>query len=426
MKIKMKRMPFEKVKELKRPKHHNPKKPNIFFRTLVRVLAQPDMWATKFSYTKTDMEKVGDEPCLILMNHSSFVDFEIAHTILYPKPFCVVATTDAFVSKAWLMRQIGCIPTQKYVNDITLINDMEYALKEKKMSVLMYPEAGYSFDGTATPLPRGFGRLLKKLDVPVLNIHTEGAFLRDPLYNCLQKRKVKVSADISCLLTREEVQNMSVSELDEVIEKAFTFDNFEWQYKNKVEVNEPFRADGLNRILFKCAHCHKEGGMIGKGTTIKCNHCNKEYELDEYGRLHATTGETEFEHIPDWYNWERECVKQDIIDGNYLLDIDVEIGVLVDYKALYMVGSGRLTHDRSGFRLVSDDGQIEYTQKPLVSHGLNSDYYWYEIGDIISFGNRDMLYYCFPKGDIDVVAKTRIAAEEMYKLIRPKRDNIKK
>jgi hypothetical protein len=324
------------------------------------------------------------------------------------------------------MRQIGCIPTQKYVNDITLINDMEYALKKKKTSVLMYPEAGYSFDGTATPLPRGFGRLLKKLDVPVLSIHTEGAFLRDPLYNCLRKRKVKVSADISCLLTREEVQNMSVAELDEVIENAFTFDNFKWQYKNKVEVKEPFRADGLNRILFKCAHCHKEGGMIGKGTTIKCNHCNKEYELDKYGRLHATTGETEFEHIPDWYNWERECVKQDIIDGNYLLDIDVEIGVLVDYKALYMVGSGRLTHDRSGFRLVSDDGQIEYTQKPLVSHGLNSDYYWYEIGDIISFGNRDMLYYCFPKGDIDVVAKTRIAAEEMYKLIRPKRENIKK
>ena len=109
------------------------------------------------------------------------------------------------------------------------------------------------------------------------------------------------------------------------------------------------------------------------------------------------------------------------MDGTYLLDIDVEIGVLVDYKGLYMVGSGRLTHDKSGFKLVSDDGKIEYTQKPLVSHGLNSDYYWYEIGDIISFGNRDTLFYCFPKGDIDVVAKTRIAAEEMYNLIRPKR-----
>ena len=96
--------------------------------------------------------------------------------------------------------------------------------------------------------------------------------------------------------------------------------------------------------------------------------------------------------------------------------------MLVDYKALYRVGEGRLTHDKNGFKLVGCDGKLEYTQKPLVSHSLNSDYYWYEIGDIISIGNKDTLYYCFPKGsNVDVVAKTRIAAEELYKTVRPKR-----
>lgn len=421
MKIKQIKMPYEKVKDLKRPKHFNPTKPNIFFRTLVRVLAQPDMWASKFTYTKTNMDKAGDGPWLILMNHSSFVDFEIAHTILYPKPFGVVATTDAFVSKAWLMRQIGCIPTQKFVNDLTLIKDMSYALKEKKMSVLMYPEAGYSFDGTATPLPRSFGRLIKMLGVPVVSIHTEGAFSRDPLYNCLQKRKVKVSADISCIISKEDLESKTSEELEEIIQKAFTFDSFAWQYENKVKIDEPFRADGLNRILYKCSSCHTEGEMIGKGTSIKCLHCGKEWVLDEYGKLKAIEGETEFDHIPDWYNWERECVKKEIVDGTYLLDIDVQIGVMVDYKGLYRIGSGHLTHDRNGFRLTSDDGQLEYVQKPMVSYTLNSDYYWYEIGDIISIGNRDMLFYCFPKGDVDVVAKTRLAAEEMYNLVRPKK-----
>ncbi len=420
MKIRTKVLPFEKLESVKRPKHFHPKRPNIFFRTLTRALSQPDMWASKFSYTKTNMEKAGEGPYLILMNHSSFVDFEIANTILYPMPFCVVATTDAFVSKAWLMRQIGCIPTQKFVNDVTLINDMEYALNKLNTSVLMYPEAGYSFDGCATALPRGLGRLLKKLDVPVLSIHTEGAFSRDPLYNCLQKRKVKVSADLSCILSRDEIREKSVAELDGVLEKAFTFDSFAWQYQNKVEIDEPFRADGLNRILFKCAHCFTEGKMEGKGTVLKCHECGKEYELDKYGRLHARDGETEFEHIPDWYNWERECVKNEIVSGTYKLDVEVDICALVDYKALYKLGKGRLTHDRNGFVLTGCNGKLEYVQKPLVSHSVNSDYYWYEIGDIISIGNRDTLYYCFPKGG-DVVAKTRIAAEEMYKLIRPKR-----
>ncbi|MBR5314569.1 MAG: 1-acyl-sn-glycerol-3-phosphate acyltransferase [Clostridia bacterium] len=420
MKIRQIKMPYEKVKELPRPKHFDPVRPNMFFRLLMRGLSIPDMLSSKCTYTKTNMEKAGDGPWLILMNHSSFVDFEIAQTMLFPKPACVVATTDAFVSKAWLMKQIGCIPTQKFVNDITLLKDMNYALNVKKTSVLMYPEAGYSFDGTATVLPRGFARLLKRLDVPVVSIHTEGAFLREPLYNCLQKRKVKVSADMSCIISKEDLKTKSVEELEEIIEKAFTFDSFAWQYENKVEINEPFRAYGLNRILYKCASCHEEGFMEGKGTTIKCNKCGKEYELDKYGKLVALDGDSVFTHIPDWYNWERECVRNDILEGKYLLDIDVEIGVMVDYKGLYMIGSGHLTHDRSGFKLVSDDGQLEYTQKPMTAHTLNSDYYWYEIGDIISIGNRDTLFYCFPKGNVDVVAKTRLAAEEMYNLVRPK------
>ncbi len=419
MKIKTKKIAFDKIADIKRPKHKNPVRPNIFFRTLIRTLSLADIWATKFTYTKTDMDKAGDGPYLVLMNHSSFIDFEIAHTILAKKPFCVVTTSDAFVGMSWLMRQIGCIPTQKFVNDITLLNDMEYALKKINTSVLMYPEASYTFDGCVTPLPLGLGRLIKKLDVPVVSIHTEGAFARQPLYNVLQKRKVKVTADVSCIISKDDIQQKSSEELDEVLRKAFTFDNFAWQYENKIKIDEPFRADGLNRILYKCAECHTEGKMVGKGTKLICEHCGKEYELDEYGRLHATNGETEFEHIPDWYAWERECVKEELVSGTYKLDVDVDIGIMVDYRAIYKVGNGRLTHDMNGFTLVGCDGKLEYRQKPLVSYGLYSDYYWYEIADVISIGNRDILYYCFPKGD--VVAKTRIAAEEMYKLCRAQR-----
>ena len=36
-------------------------------------------------------------------------------------------------------------------------------------------------------------------------------------------------------------------------------------------------------------------------------------------------------------------------------------------------------------------------------------------------GDRDVLYYCFPQGNGDVVAKTRLAAEELYKLKRAER-----
>jgi len=248
-----------------------------------------------------------------------------------------------------------------------------------------------------------------------VTITTHGAFANNPLYNCLRRRKVDVSADVRCLLTPEEIKEKSVRELDEMLDEAFSFDNFRWQLENKVEVTEDFRADGLNRILYKCAACGTEGQMEGKGTRLTCHHCGKEYELDIYGQLRALDGETEFPHIPDWYRWEREEVKKSLQDGTYRLEADVDIGMMVDYKAIYMVGEGHLTHDEAGFKLTGCDGKLEYEQPPLASYSLYSDYYWYELADVICIGNHDQLYYCFPKGG-DVVAKTRLAAEELYKM----------
>ena len=414
MKIDTRQLPYEEVLKLPRLQHKNPRKPSRFLATVVRIASAPTLWKTKFHYTTEGMEKVGKkEPCLILMNHSSFIDLKIASKIFFPKPYGIVCTSDGFVGKNLLMRLLGCIPTQKFVSDITLIRDMEHLLKKKRVSVLMYPEASYSFDGTATPLPRKMGVLLKKLNVPVVTVITQGAFARDPLYNCLQKRKVTVRADVTCLATAEEIKNLSVAQLDELLDKAFSFDNFRYQQKNKIPIIEPFRADGLNRILYRCPPCQTEGQTEGKGIMLTCKACGKVYTLDEHGYL--TADEPAFTHIPDWYSWQRQQVRQELENGTYKLEVDVKIGILVNAKALYMVGEGKLTHDETGFHLTGCDGKLDYTQGPLACYGLYADYYWYEIGDMICIGNKDALYYCFPSGG-DVVAKTRLATEELYKL----------
>lgn len=415
MKIKTRAMSYEDVMGLSRPKHQRPHRPNWLFRTLMRVASIPDLMSAGFSFEKDMSNDKDGGPYLVLMNHSSFIDMEIAARVLYPMPFDIVCTTDGMVGKYGLMRQLGCMPTRKFVTDMTLIRDMKYALKEKKTSVLMYPEEGYSLDGCTSLLPGYLGSLLKMLDVPVMLIITEGAFARDPLYNGLQKRKVKVSAKVSCLLNRAQIREKSAEELDDILQNAFNLDYFQWQYDRQVEIKEPFRADGLERILYKCAHCGTEGQMEGKGTDITCRHCGKQYHMTALGRLQATEGETEFPHIPDWYRWERACVRAELEAGTYYLDTKVRIGLLVDYKALYMVGEGRLVHSNDGFHLVGCDGQLDYRQSPMAAHSLNADYYWYEIGDVIGIGDRDCLYYCFPETE-GVVAKTRLAAEELYKI----------
>ena len=157
-----------------------------------------------------------------------------------------------------------------------------------------------------------------------------------------------------------------------------------------------------------------EGKTEGKGTTLTCHSCGAVYELTELGYLKADNAV--FTHVPDWYQWQRQEVRKELEEGTYSLDIDVEIAMMVNFNAIYKVGEGHLTHTVDGFHLTGCDGKLDYTQGPLACYGLYADYYWYEIADMICIGNQDALYYCFPKGSGDVVAKTRLAVEELYKL----------
>ena len=428
MKIKTKKRNYRLVIDqhnAKKRKHVKPKRPNMFFRSLMRLVSIPDLLATHFKFEKIGMDRLSkDEPAFYLMNHSSFIDLEIAATVLYPKPFNIVTTTDAFFGKDWLMRQIGCIPTKKFCNDTTLVRDILYTVKKLRSNVIMFPEAGYTFDGRTTTLSDTIGKCIKMLGIPLVMIKTYGAFSRDPLYNNLQKRKVTVSATVEYLLSPEEIEQKSADEITEIVFKEFSFDGFKWQKENNIRITEPFRADGLERLLYKCPECKSERDMLGSGTHLTCKKCGAEYELSELGELVAredTNGK--FTHVPDWYDWERKEVREEIEEGKYLLDTAVDIWISVDTKGVYDVGSGRLVHTDEGFRLTSDDGEINYEQKPLASHSICADFNFYEVGDIVALSGTDCIYYCFPKDQTIPVAKVRLAAEELYKIARQKRDD---
>jgi 1-acyl-sn-glycerol-3-phosphate acyltransferase len=141
------------------------------------------------------------------MNHSSFIDLEMIESMVYPKPLNIICTTDGFIGKNWLMREIGCIPTKKFTVDTQLVKKMISTIKKLKSSILLYPEAGYSIDGTSTTLPTNLGKLVKMLKVPVITVISEGAYHRQPLYNELIKRDVKVKANVNLLINKDEIEN---------------------------------------------------------------------------------------------------------------------------------------------------------------------------------------------------------------------------
>lgn len=415
MKIKSQTLSTADALKVETPKRKL-KKPSFLFQSLVRLLSIGELCKANFRCEKENMKKAGKGPWLILMNHTCFLDLKMASKLLYPKRHFIVSTADALIGKEWLMRNIGCIPTEKFVTDPSLARNLKRALTQKKTSVLMYPEAGYTFDGRTTLLPDHLGAFVKYLGAPLVMITSKNAFLYQPLYNNLHTRKVPVCATMECLLSQEELAEKSAEEIQEIILKAFSFDAFKTQRDEKIKIDEPYRAEGLHRILYRCPHCNTDGQTVGEGVTLTCNACGKAYEMDEYGQMRAKTGETEFCHIPDWVDWERTCVREELKKGEYRLETEVDIVLSAGFKAVYPVGKGKLVHDENGFALQSDDGVISYTQSPLFSYSVNADFYWYETADIVCIGDKKRLYYCLLPDDKNAAAKTRYAAEELYKM----------
>ena len=242
MKIKIKHTSFDELPKIKADKHP-PKKPNLFFRTLLKLVSFFPLKGAKFKAELVGMEKLNKkQPCLILMNHSSFIDLEIAASHFYPRPINLVTTADAFVGKDWLLRQIGCIKTIKYTTGVALIKKIQYALNTLRSSVLMFPEAGYSLDGKSCSLPDSLAKCVKLLGVPLVFVKTFGAFLRQPLYNELILRKTPLSAKIEYLLSEEEIKYLSVNEIDDIIKNKFSFDAFAEQFESNVVIVHAERA----------------------------------------------------------------------------------------------------------------------------------------------------------------------------------------
>ena len=76
------------------------------------------------------------------------------------------------------------------------------------------------------------------------------------------------------------------------------------------------------------------------------------WEYTELGELKALDGETEFSHIPDWYEWERECVRQEILDGTYYYEETLPVYSLPGIEYI-PIGEAKVTHDfQNGFNIV--------------------------------------------------------------------------
>ena len=118
MKIKVVEKSYEEVMALPQPKHEKPRRMGMFWRVPIKLLSSTNLLRYHVKYRESGMDRLGkDEPSLVLMNHSSFIDMQLVGDYWFPRPFSVVTTTDAYVGLAWALQcaQVELYPSAAIV-----------------------------------------------------------------------------------------------------------------------------------------------------------------------------------------------------------------------------------------------------------------------------------------------------------------------
>ena len=368
---------------------------------------------------KTDIKKVKG-PIILLSNHASRLDYMFTALPLLPKKFNFVAGYNEFFRShlASIFKIMNVIPKKNFTADIYTIKEVTRIIK-KKGNIILYPEGMSSISGANQPVAVGTGKFIKHFKLPVYYSLIKGGYLTSPKYD-LNERLGRVEVEYDILLTPEEIEKLSATEIEDLINKTLYHDDYAWnkEQKNEYKVGSSV-AHNLHHLLYWCPRCGKEFTMKGEFNKIYCTSCNN-----------GATITNTYEMIPfddtciipstqtEWFNKERALAKEEIKDPNFKLTEKVKLGVLPLYKNLKnqatseIVGEGLITlnHDGLTYNGTYNNEVVEMHIgiKELPTYGMCTDltrFYTFYKGKFIEF---------YPEGE--TVEKWFLTTESLHRL----------
>ena len=397
-----------------------PKRQPFYLKLIIWALSFP---ATKWHGSKLDKSGVPKglkPPYLVLANHNAFLDYTVLTKAIFPHGANYVVSIDGFHGfflMEWLLRSVGGICTRKFSRNLYVVKNMFIAGKKGRIIVL-YPEARYSLCGTQAVLPDSLGKIILKLNIPVVLLMCYGHHINSPFWNVGDRGVRPVEANMKLLYSKDDLKNLTASQINEELASEIVYDDFAWQKEKGIRIKHKRRAEGLHKVLYQCPACLVEYQMTSFKNKLQCTACSKVWEMTELGELKAKSGETEFSHIPDWYEWERLNVRKEVEEGSYFFESSVRVESMPNAKAFVVFPEpAHLTHSMDGFQLVgiSKQGHKFDMKWPVPAlYSCHIEYDYKKRGDCVDLNTSDDTLYLYPSRKDFSVTKIAIATEELY------------
>ena len=367
--------------------------------------------------------KLPKPPYILISTHASMLDFYMALCLTFPHRVYWISTVEEFIPRFFIFRRIGVLAKRKFTNDPKGAMRYLEVLNKKKILVI-YPEARYSFTGEVERIDKSLGRFAKLANAPVVLNREHGNYLYCPQWSDHKVRKVHpIINEIETIITKSDLETLSAQEIQEKIESKFYNSEEEWIRKKNILIKYEKRAVGLERILYKCPHCNTEFEMSSETHFLKCDHCGVIYDYLENGQLKCVNGDTKFDYPSKWYKWEKECVKQEVLNGSYHFEDEVRVEKLLGAKIGFVPQEGHyyLTHDiKEGFNLKGTDNNFSFHRSSLLSYAIHIEYDYLNRGPLLELADNKDTYFISPLNKYKELTKIHFAVEHIYDLMKDK------
>lgn len=357
---------------------------------------------------------------IFLSNHASRMDYMFTGMPVLPKKMNFVAGYNEFFRShlALVFKLLRLIPKKNFTPDSYAIKEITRVIKNGG-NIMLFPEGMNSISGASQPVAIGTGKFIKHFRLPVYYSVIKGGYLTSPKFN-LKDRIGTMEVVIDKLFTPEELDSLSPEQIEDKINSALYHDDYAWNkqkgYHYDIGDNG---AENMENLLFWCPKCGKEHVMKGEGNKFYCTACGNGATLtDTYDLIPFDDNCVIPETQTKWFNMQREVVKQQVKDPDFVLTEKVKLGMLPEYKMLkkqatsVIVGEGTLTLNRDGLTYNGTKDGEEFNffieSKNLPTYGMCTD-----ISRFYTFVNGKFVEF-YPENN--VVEKFFLTTEEIHRL----------
>lgn len=248
------------------------------------------------------------ENYIVLSNHCTDYD-PLFVGASFPRQMYFVASEHISRWKVFPLLNYFFAPILRYKGTVASSTVLQSLKRIKNgASVCIFAEGARCWDGITAPILPSTGKMIKTAKCGLVTYKITGGYFVSPNWSYKNLRRGPIYGAPVNIYTKEQIAEMSVDEINEIINRDLHEDAYERQLLDPKPYKGKNLAKDMENLLFLCPECRKMDTLRSEGNSITCTACGHTIHIDRYGMLENAPYKT----VRDLAAWQKSVVTEDV------------------------------------------------------------------------------------------------------------------